>query len=266
MATIVYTAKSGFKYPQLEHLGQIRLVTVTGATSNGVLCCSLNCAELDKRPRYNALSYVWGSGPAKYTILVNGQRFSIRESLHAFLTTVAAKTFPGTPVFIDAICIDQTDIHERNHQVKLMREVYSSAATVVAWLGPVPELEPRSLALTRQLLVYMNGHIRAGDVENVVLDSYLNTSDEALNVLFAALTLSPFWHRLWIIQELVLSKALVLYCGDTIVSQEHPKAAWMLFLERPIHIGPLMTCSHKTMAPCFGMTWCRRRLLAVMRK
>ena len=37
--------------------------------------------------------------------------------------------------WIDAICIDQQSIGEKNKQVRLMGEIYSSAKLVVSWLG-----------------------------------------------------------------------------------------------------------------------------------
>jgi hypothetical protein len=37
---------------------------------------------------------------------------------------------------VDAICINQTDTLERNHQVSQMQEIYSDAKEVIVWLGP----------------------------------------------------------------------------------------------------------------------------------
>jgi hypothetical protein len=39
-------------------------------------------------------------------------------------------------VWADAICINQEDVIERNHQVQLMKEIYTKASKVVVWLGP----------------------------------------------------------------------------------------------------------------------------------
>ncbi|KAG5807705.1 hypothetical protein H9Q74_007679 [Fusarium xylarioides] len=41
----------------------------------------------------------------------------------------------GVPLWIDAICINQDDIAERNSQVAMMSQIYGSARCVVAWLG-----------------------------------------------------------------------------------------------------------------------------------
>ena len=38
-------------------------------------------------------------------------------------------------IWIDSICIDHENNADRNHQVKLMKHIYSKAVLVVAWLG-----------------------------------------------------------------------------------------------------------------------------------
>jgi hypothetical protein len=38
-------------------------------------------------------------------------------------------------LWVDAICINQDDIEERNRQVKLMAFIYSRALAVLVWLG-----------------------------------------------------------------------------------------------------------------------------------
>jgi hypothetical protein len=41
----------------------------------------------------------------------------------------------GRRYWIDAICINQADIPERNQQVRIMPHIYFRAHTVVVWLG-----------------------------------------------------------------------------------------------------------------------------------
>jgi hypothetical protein len=40
------------------------------------------------------------------------------------------------PIWIDAICINQQDNEEKDHQVQHMGEIYRNAKLVVVWLGP----------------------------------------------------------------------------------------------------------------------------------
>lgn len=45
----------------------------------------------------------------------------------------------GFDLWVDSICINQADIPERNAQVAKMATIYTSAVSVVAWLGPADE-------------------------------------------------------------------------------------------------------------------------------
>lgn len=40
-----------------------------------------------------------------------------------------------TLFWIDAICIDQSNVHEHNHQVDLLKDIYTKATGVYLWLG-----------------------------------------------------------------------------------------------------------------------------------
>lgn len=70
----------------------------------------------------------------KYPIQVDDKLFQVRENLWHFLQRAQGR-FPGKPFFIDAICIDQTNLPERNQQVQMMGEIYPHCEVTVAWLG-----------------------------------------------------------------------------------------------------------------------------------
>ena len=50
-------------------------------------------------------------------------------------------------LWIDAICIDQMNTVERNHEVKRMGTIYKMAQRVIVWLGPASDLSTRGLEL-----------------------------------------------------------------------------------------------------------------------
>lgn len=132
----VDTSNSRFIYPTLDkEERQIRVVTVDHVDATGTLNCTLRTISLNSPPVYVALSYVWGTEPAKNIIYVNKQEFKVRDNLYSFLTTIAVEKFLSDPIFVDAICINQANVSERNNQVSLMREVYFCGSKVIAWLG-----------------------------------------------------------------------------------------------------------------------------------
>lgn len=46
-----------------------------------------------------------------------------------------SKPYRPCLLWVDVICVNQSDLDERNAQVQLMREIYSNATRVIIWLG-----------------------------------------------------------------------------------------------------------------------------------
>lgn len=54
-------------------------------------------------------------------------------------------------VWLDAICINQSDLQEANHRRETMRMVYQSAKSVLGWLGPKIDVTDPGLAVFSQI-------------------------------------------------------------------------------------------------------------------
>jgi hypothetical protein len=102
------------------------------------LKCHLVQAYLDKELifTYEALSYSWGSQNTPHEIIIDGKPLSITESLHEALCSLRNPT-KDRMLWVDALCIDQSNIKERGHQVDCMGEIYKKADNVIIWLGYV---------------------------------------------------------------------------------------------------------------------------------
>ena len=86
---------------------------------------------------YTCLSYTWGQendGGGPFPILVNGKTFHVRCNLYIFLHN-ARRKYLKQRIWIDAICIDQSNEAEKSDQVSRMGEIYNLALRVYAWLG-----------------------------------------------------------------------------------------------------------------------------------
>ncbi|KAK4626759.1 hypothetical protein CLAFUW4_03941 [Fulvia fulva] len=93
------------------------------ANDEGDLIGSLSQARLeDSKIQYDALSYVWGSHAKSMHITIDGQTLAITRNLQKALTLLVSVT--ARPLWVDAICIDQTNTGERNHIVSLMHGIY----------------------------------------------------------------------------------------------------------------------------------------------
>ncbi|KAK4112968.1 HET-domain-containing protein, partial [Canariomyces notabilis] len=116
-----------------EH-GKIRLLSVLPGVGEEVIRCTLRIATLLDLDSYEAMSYEWGEPGLGRTILVNDSEFEVGENLFQALRHLRLPD-SARVLWIDAICINQSDLRERNHQVQQMADVYSRAQQVIAWIG-----------------------------------------------------------------------------------------------------------------------------------
>ena len=97
------------------------------------LQCDLKPVCLDDRPVYNALSYAWGENDdLGLQIRVRGVLVGVRQNLWNALNCLRLKAKKS--LWVDALCINQKDVHERNHQVSFMGTIYENASVVLVWL------------------------------------------------------------------------------------------------------------------------------------
>ena len=102
--------------------------------------CELSTVSLNTRPIYKALSYTWGDANDTVPIMLDGHRFAVTRNLKKALLRLRTLN-AETPIWIDAISINQVDTAERTQQVELMRAIYESTSEVIVWLGDAPPVE-----------------------------------------------------------------------------------------------------------------------------
>ena len=96
--------------------------------------------EVDNQ--YLALSYTWGNANDRKPITINSRPVLVTINLEAFLQEWRHSAFRehnnqeyDVFLWIDAICINQEDLRERESQVMLMSKIYPSAKGTLSWLG-----------------------------------------------------------------------------------------------------------------------------------
>lgn len=87
---------------------------------------------------YEALSYVWGSNKRSRTIRLNNCAFPVTENLYLALSRLRNRQLERI-LWVDAICINQSNRDEKTKQIPLMREIYAQAQHVIVWLGEAYE-------------------------------------------------------------------------------------------------------------------------------
>lgn len=196
------------------------------------------CEELPGKsfePNFEALSYTWdteqnpevaqvtyeqpfqGSG----TLTTVRSTVTIRENLANALRALRYSD-KGRTLWVDALCINQSDLPERSSQVRLMALLYKLAQRVVVWLGQ----STFDTALAVESLQYLGSQLevsrrqaryRAPDATE---PDWFRAStplpyDEATWQAIHRLLESKWFERLWIWQEIQLANShAVVICGS----------------------------------------------------
>ncbi|KAH6629704.1 heterokaryon incompatibility protein-domain-containing protein [Boeremia exigua] len=161
---------------------QIRLLKVIRSTS-GPVECTMEVFDLDTSPPYTALSYRWGSPIAEHTVFVNGHLSLVSYNLFSFLETYRLET-QDEYLWIDQICIAQSNTEERNHQVALMSQIYRRCRCTIVWL-----CDER-------------------DAYSTIAKEFNRTrTKKALSGLLC----DSYFSRLWIVQEVLLASTLWMF-------------------------------------------------------
>lgn len=118
-----------------EH-SEIRVLILHPNGWHKPMLCDFKVVSLNNRPKYSALSYVWGQEDAVHEISLGGCPFWVRPNLFTALRRLRAHGGDNAVViWVDALCIDQNSVVERNSQVAMMGEIYSRSKRVQVWLG-----------------------------------------------------------------------------------------------------------------------------------
>ena len=134
---------SKYLYERLQQARGIRLLQLaTRHYHSDPLTGTLLVRDLDDTgPEYTSVSYSWGrnsDGDASLSrsIRLDGHMLSITENLYDLLVQLSEPGAGETqPLWIDAVCIDQSNVAERGNQVSMMAAIYQNASDLLIWFG-----------------------------------------------------------------------------------------------------------------------------------
>jgi hypothetical protein len=205
---------------------EIRVLIVRSSRrKNSRVRCNLIHADLDALSEapfhfYEAVSYTWGDMSDVKSIDLDGHSFSVTRNLHGLLKRLRHKRTPGF-YWVDAICINQQDIPERNQQVQLMKAIYENAEQVLVWLGPASDDSDIAMQLIDEI-TDADSDYDATESESVILGrwsarlqaSLRDPDDHYRWEAIARLFDRPWWRRAWIRQEVAVASNVWVLCGD----------------------------------------------------
>jgi hypothetical protein len=220
----VATAHMTFRYDPLKNPeDDIRIVVLEPGTAIEPISCKDFHAALSTEPDHHALSYAWGSSELSHSITILGCTYHVTKNLHDALRHIR-NTQTAPFLWIDAICINQSDIPERNSQVLRMRDIYRSADGVIVWLGLAADdsdLAIDWIAEVAQRFPPFDGgngcsscSFTTPEGETYVKSIQGSTNIRIWRALLSLLVTRDYWERTWIIQELVSgTPRIIFFCG-----------------------------------------------------
>lgn len=193
-----------------------RFVQIEPAQSdNEPISCSLVQIAFGDRPKFDALSYMWGDCEGKkwHTILLHGIEYRVGENLWDALHHLRREC-QGKLFWIDAICIDQDNLDERNLQVSMMNQIYFRAQTVIVWLGSKYAKYQKYLREEElQSNIVQDGDPKSGSSAKKDEAKFSEASPEE-KAMAKSLLDDCYWNRLWIIQEIAQARFLKVSFGS----------------------------------------------------
>ncbi|KEZ45486.1 hypothetical protein SAPIO_CDS1804 [Scedosporium apiospermum] len=210
--------------------------------------CSLVVKDLREDPVYDALSYTWGDPCTLYSsadeisppeawstrafdILVNEKPVSLATNLYTALLSfhffssqppsrTASRDIYRNLLWIDALCINQSDVQERNSQVQMMSRIYRQSTTVFVWLGGGDRFSKQAILNLDQLFNVKLGKAMLERMKSLdilkkatykELGLALMNRDSWIGIY---MFLSRAWfQRAWVVQEIAFAKNAVALCG-----------------------------------------------------
>jgi hypothetical protein len=130
-----------YQYGKLETRRHIRLLRLNRRSFFSEPSCELVHVPLDEAPAFEAISYTWGGMEPSIPIVVDGHQILVTSAVDELLF-YRRSFFCSNLFWIDAICINQSDLVEKSEQLPLMTDIYRLASRVIVWLGP-PEKRSR---------------------------------------------------------------------------------------------------------------------------
>jgi hypothetical protein len=220
-------AEKPYQYEPLQHPDSIRLLKLWPQAygDDQRLACDLVETQLSDNPSFEAISYVWGEPVFSQTIYLPQGFLKATENLAAALTRFRDPVQPRY-LWADAICINQRDLEEKNTQVAFMGTIYEAAACVLIWLGDSDEHTSGAITSFKHIAASAAScgitEVYHGVKRNIKYTQPTPAEEEAFAKLesetnfhqLSTIYQRSWFSRLWIIQEVSLSRKSLLHCGQ----------------------------------------------------
>ncbi|KAJ8109359.1 hypothetical protein OPT61_g7514 [Boeremia exigua] len=148
---------------------------------------------------------------------------NLRDALRMLSNAVNMPLMPKIPIYywVDALCVDQTNVLERNSQVARMADIFRKAIGVTVWLGREDQFTADALEVIKKVSAiperewcqipytsfYDPNAVEHPSRPNLTYQNWLG---------FIALINRPWFKRAWVVQEITLGKSPIVVCGSKV--------------------------------------------------
>lgn len=227
-----------FVYAPLEKgsATSFRIITVLPGEHHTPIICTISQEDWrDPADSYEAVSYSWGDRLHHKTIFIDGRSFHVTSNLESALRHLRhGEQDHHLRLWVDAICINQTDSDERSQQIRQMFHIYNRAKQVIIWLGDETSDSKRAFNFINTSLAscFESVGFSCTDEQTNIASRFweewddgkddecwasidhLMTPKHAKDWSSVAQLLSrTYWSRAWIVQELISAQKAKVRCG-----------------------------------------------------
>ena len=222
---------------------EIRMLTILPGSPGSIVRCTMQKTNLISPIKYAALSYCWGDGTITTDILVNEIEVQVTVNLADALQHL--RKLGIRRLWVNALCINQSDKQEKGLQIRIMKHIYSKAEMTYAWLGREGDdtttaftflmslLDPNSSMIsaptshTCSLRIPAPSRPRRRPYKPLKRPNYQNPpqSEDCQRCILQSsiqglrrILECQYWKRRWIIQETSASYRQLLLCGDATIT------------------------------------------------
>jgi hypothetical protein len=221
---------------------QIRILELEAGNADSPLSTSFKVLTIDpftssKSYYFEAISYAWEGQPATQDLVVDRKPLKVSKIVIQILKDLRYADQPRR-LWIDAICIDQENDAEKHAQVALMTSVYSNAEAVIIWLR-TDGLENAADGIHTAV-----AWLESGFDKDSILKSYHPAllrktlmswfrawhPDLKCSSPFHDITELDWFRRIWVVQEAVMARCLLVHLGNRSLPWERFASAVLQFL------------------------------------
>ncbi|KAJ4988214.1 het domain protein [Stagonosporopsis vannaccii] len=219
-------------YRAMPHENSIRLLCIHKGFPSDRVEITLKLARLDHpTPTYEALSYVWGSGVQVSHIIDETTKTPIPVTGNLYNALKGVRKFEQDRiVWVDALCINQSDGKEKSIQVRKMNSIYTHAARVIVWLGDDEAGDADGAIAMLDSLANPEGErtqyeARSRDSIPFMPSQDFDIRDSKAWRKVMIFFCNTWFTRLWVLQEIVLAQDAIFVWGDCSISWAYVGAA-----------------------------------------